>query len=188
MAKTHLTPPAFTEQDIIRFWSNVDKSPGQGPNGDCWRWKWRKGRTEKDPNKHYATFKIDGRNHNSHRIAFFFATGIWPPADTCHKCDVRDCCNPAHLWDGTRAENLADMAQKRRHAKYRLPNWNHWLVPPPHYQGSKNPAAKLTERDVLEIRSIQHWPRGTATRIATQYGITKTLVGMIRSRKIWTHI
>lgn len=33
----------------------------------------------------------------------------------CHRCDVRNCCNPAHLWEGSAASNNFDSASKARH-------------------------------------------------------------------------
>lgn len=31
-----------------------------------------------------------------------------------HRCDIRDCCEPSHLFDGTQSDNAIDMAKKNR--------------------------------------------------------------------------
>lgn len=35
----------------------------------------------------------------------------------CHRCDVRNCCNPEHLFIGTQFDNMADSVRKGRHAE-----------------------------------------------------------------------
>lgn len=100
--------PELTPQDVARFWARVDRSPGQGPNGDCWiSWHHR-----------YGTIWISGQRYGRHRVAFFIATGINPGRlDVCHKCDEPQCCNPDHLFLGTHADNRRDSAVKGRSAK-----------------------------------------------------------------------
>ena len=51
--------------------------------------------------------------------------------------------------------------------------------------GAKNPSAKLTEAQVLEIRAIMDKTRG---EIAEIYNVAKPTIGKIINRKIWTHI
>lgn len=34
--------------------------------------------------------------------------------DGCHTCDNPPCCNPAHLYVGTRKQNVADAVERRR--------------------------------------------------------------------------
>lgn len=93
-----------------RFWAKVDRSGG--PNA-CWPWTgavhavWG-----------YGFFKRSDprRNVQAHRLAWELANDRAPAQgmEICHTCDNEPCCNPAHLWEGTRAQNAADMVAKGR--------------------------------------------------------------------------
>ena len=51
----------------------------------------------------------------AHRLAWAAANGPIPDGMlVCHKCDVRSCINPNHLWLGTDADNIADRDAKGR--------------------------------------------------------------------------
>ena len=98
-----------------RFWSKVDQ---RGPD-ECWPWT-------ASTNGGYGAFgaKLFGekkmRVHRAHRVAFFLATGVAPDdLVVCHSCDNPPCCNPAHLWLGTQADNNRDMSIKGRNGMTR---------------------------------------------------------------------
>lgn len=77
----------------------------------CWIWQgWKSRRGYGSlPNRVFGGMHV-------HRILYQIATeqrlGRWDYV--CHACDVPACCNPAHMWVGTPADNQKDMQQKRR--------------------------------------------------------------------------
>ena len=85
------------------FWQRVQKTEG------CWLWT--KARSEKG----YGVVWSEGRLHNAHRLVWQMKRGPIPPGKmVLHKCDVRHCVRPAHLFLGTAKENTQDMVRKGR--------------------------------------------------------------------------
>lgn len=109
-----LSIPSLSKNDIIRFWSLVDKSNIDG----CWPWRSLSG------SKFYGTFYINGVSRASHRISYYLETGIDPVGSlVCHRCDNPPCVRPDHLFMGTTSTNVADKIKKGRHS-----NTNQWLT------------------------------------------------------------
>lgn len=93
-----------------------------------------------------------------------------PQLCVLHKCDNRACWNDTHLFLGTRRDNNIDMFNKGR-ADLSHP-------------GEENPAAKISEVDVVVIRrSNEH-----RKILAVRYGLTPTMISYIRHRKAWRHV
>lgn len=194
MPVKHRRIPTLTPQDIQRFWSKVDKTPGYGPKGKCWRW------TAALDNG-YGLFRMPDGNYRASRIAYYLANKIDPlEMEVCHTCDYCCCCNPDHLFLGTQADNAADRNAKGRQAKgTRHGSYTHperWARGERHRsrthpeslpRGETHYKSKLTNSKVVEIRELH--TNGTTTReLANMYGVSISLVQRVVQRKAWGHI
>lgn len=152
--------------ETAEFWARVDKTPGQGPGGDCWVWlgSYRKN----DYGRFYSS--IAGKSLQVTRYSLNLCR---PTKDeslfACHTCDYPPCLNPEHLFWGTGKENSNDAYDKGRMVK-----------------GSESYCAKLTESQAKDIKyNLGHLSN---QKVAESYGLAKTTVAQIRRGKRWRHI
>ncbi|HMV49205.1 MAG TPA: HNH endonuclease [Blastocatellia bacterium] len=114
--------------------------------GDCWLFG-------NNPSR-YASFfrrKIDGGAIGAHVFSYLIHHGPIPEGQLVrHKCDTKHCVNPDHLIAGTQAENVRDMIERNRFSR---------------------PNAKLTPKDVEEIRKRYDRREATQSEMARQYGV-----------------
>ncbi len=173
VAKPHLIAPIFTEQQISRFWSKVAK----GEPNDCWLWTACVG--VRGYGKFTLRFAENPRrpaSFNAHVLARYFTTGEWPSGlCTLHACDNPPCCNPAHLWLGTNADNSADMLSKDRHRTADR-------------RGEAGGRAKLSEAQVIRIRRLHDAGGITYVELGRQFGVHPVSIRLIVKRINWSHI
>ena len=105
-----------------------------------------------------------------HRVAFGLVYGGEPEA-VCHHCDNPSCCNPLHLFGGTRADNNRDMVAKGR-AAWQLGTQN-VSAGPEHW------AAKFTDGDVVEIRMEYGLGGVTQDDLAVAWGVCQRTINKI---------
>ena len=146
-----------------RLWDRVARADPD----ECWLW------TGPVLARGYGQIGKGGRNGGiitTHRFSYELANGPIPPGlCVLHRCDVRRCVNPRHLFLGTNADNSADMKAKGRSAK-----------------GERHSLAILTEAEVAEIRRLR--TTGLIMReIAAKFGVCRGTVSDILLGKNWTN-
>jgi DNA-binding CsgD family transcriptional regulator len=140
----------------------IERNSIPEPNSGCWLW------LSNLHHRGYGIIIIRGSNRRAHRVAWEVYRGPIPEGMlVCHKCDVRSCVNPDHLFLGTPKINSADMTAKGRQAR-----------------GERHGIAKLTNEDVLNIRRDGR----TQRQIAKAFGVSQGVVWNIKSRKRWVHV
>lgn len=151
------------------FWKYVKK----GNLNDCW--EWQKGKTTAG----YGQFFFPAYQHQyAHRFAFEITFGGPIPAGIhiCHHCDNPVCCNPNHLFAGTRSDNMQDMIAKGR------ANRSGFLT------GEDHPCHKLTEVEVIEIRRLYAGGGYSYRDLTTMFNVSVGTVSNIINFKVWRHI
>lgn len=142
-----------------------DRSRPIGDPDACWIWQGSL------TSKGYGQISDRARSIRAHRLAWELEHGEIPEGmQVCHRCDTPSCCNPAHLFLGTNAENQHDKRSKGRSAR-----------------GTANGGGgKLTEADVTTIRAALAEGESLTT-IANRHGVTRQLIAGIRDGKKWSH-
>lgn len=96
------------ENATDRFWRKVKKTK------KCWLW------TSATTSNGYGIFYIYPEKYGSpvraHRYSYEIHFGpIKKGKLICHKCDVRNCVKPDHLYEGTYFDNNRDTVKRGRH-------------------------------------------------------------------------
>lgn len=138
----------------------------------CWNWK---GTTRRGYGRLIAGSRTDGtrKSVSAHRFAYEAFVGSVPNGlEVCHSCDNRACCNPEHLFVGTKQDNMDDRELKGRNA-------------PPN--GEKNGAAVLNDAEVLSARRLRSAGHSYAA-IAARLGVCKSTIQRAVNGETWKHV
>lgn len=141
-----------------RFMVSFDWSP------ECWIWKREKIYSG------YGRLSIGKRHFLAHRLSWMIHNGQIPSdKQVLHKCNVRACVNPDHLYLGTHTDNMRDAVASG-------------------FCGEKKPHSKLTDSKVREIRA--NLASGTTTKqaLAERYGVSTTVIRWVGQGRIWKHV
>jgi len=149
-----------------RFWEKVEIKDDKF----CWLWTGGKyyngyGQFLKGPNKIGA-----------HRFAYELTHGEISDKKmlVCHKCDVRDCVNPNHLFLGTYVDNFKDMNIKGRRVNADS-------------RGEKNGRATINDDIVINMRKLYKELNNIAA-VARKFNVSETQTARIVKNQAWKHV
>lgn len=151
-----------------RFLDKVNKN---GPNiigTKCWAW------TASVNNKGYGKFGIDYKVKVASRVSYCLFKGEIPEGIcVLHRCDNPLCVNPDHLFLGTQLDNIKDMHDKKRRRCG---------------IGERQGKARLTEKQVIDIRRSFSIGEKTRSELAKQYGVAYGTIFAIIANTAWRHL
>lgn len=151
----------YQMDDKNRLYSKIEIDSNSG----CWNFV-----GSLTHNGYGLLMSINKKVTTAHRVSYLLHFGEIP-ADmhVLHKCDNRRCVNPDHLFLGTNSDNVRDKVSKNRQSRM---------------FGERNPAAKLTQKQALDIRKSTL----STTSLMDIYAIDRTVINNIRSGRTWRHI
>lgn len=132
----------------------------------CWLWTGRVDATG------YARIQINHDREPVHRLRYIPEHRTLPVGMmVCHRCDVRRCSRPDHLFLGTHDDNMRDMRDKGRdHPPF---GQNHW-------------SARIDEEAARWVReSAGRVPAREAARVL---GVSRWTIFDIRRGRRWKHL
>ncbi len=153
---------AVSEGLYQRMLKKIQKS-----ESGCWLWA---GATTNG----YGTQALPGYGPNRRAHVLMYEHHFGPVSEgmvVCHKCNVKLCVRPDHLYAGTQGQNVQQAAADG-------------LLP----KGSNHPKSKLSEQDVATIRELMDgFPPGgrRAIELAKQFGVSRTNIRLIATNQIW---
>ncbi len=151
-----------------RFMRFVVKHDGDG----CWLWT---GHTADGYGRFYTAEANITQPGKAHRFAYTSWIGPIPRGQyVLHRCDVRACVRPDHLFLGTHADNMHDMAVKGRANR-------------PNKVGEECVSSRLSNESVRQVRALLQLGI-THKWIGDAFGVSRPTVSMISKGRTWQRV
>ena len=136
--------------------------------GECLLWTGRKIWSG------YGTIGIRSHSTAVHRVAYKMWNGDIPKGMyVLHKCDIRHCIEPSHLYLGTHHDNMKDMVERDR--QY-------------HPLGELHKMSKFKDENILEIRALYASGKYSQADLSRKYEVCGPCIHNIVKRKSWKHL
>lgn len=147
----------------IRFLSKIKVNK----NTNCWEWQ---AYIHKSGYGHFWMNK----NYRAHRASYeLFVNKIPKNLLVLHKCDIKKCVNPDHLFLGTNQDNSDDKFKKNRQRFLKGIEYN---------------GHKLNNKKVRNIRTLYKNGEYTQRELAKIYNVSQRLIMNVIKRTAWSHV
>jgi hypothetical protein len=157
--KTIKKSPRTASNIMKRFWKKVNKT-----ENDQACWIWNAGTYGKNGPGIFR-LNIYLGTVSSHKYAYEITYGEIPKNQlVCHTCTNILCCNPAHLFVGTRKDSAVAREQKHR--------------------GELRSNHKLNKDKVREIKQSNL----SVSALSRQYNVSRATITNIKTGKTWSYI
>lgn len=130
--------------------------------GECWLF------TGSISSSGYGNISYNGKVTDVHKAAYMELVG---PVTllVLHKCNMRNCWRPEHLYEGTYSDNARD-----RISSGRIPN-----------KGSAHYKAILTEEQAIEIRHLYKSTSISMAKLGQRFGVSEWTISDVIKGKTW---
>lgn len=159
----HLPRPSFIEAHTMPV-----------TESGCWIW------TGAIQGKGYGYTRFEFRAYKAHRLSWLAHRGAIPAGQlVLHRCDVRSCVNPDHLFLGTHADNMRDMRAKGR--TYKGPRLGR-------RGGNTSPSPRkgmnLPDKQKLSAEQVQEIISGNETQpaLASKFCVSESTIRVAKCR------
>lgn len=157
--------PETLDDEYRSVWERLYTGCEVDANG-CWIWM------RSVDTSDYGRLYCIGRLLGAHKVSWILHNGDVPDGVlVLHRCDVRRCVNPRHLFLGTHQSNSDDCIAKGRDK---------------HVSGEQHGNAILTMQEIVIIRS-RLAAGETQVSVAKDFGVCQAHVSRIQRGKSWSH-
>lgn len=163
----------LTERQRTNFEAKIDRSPNLK---GCHLW------TGARTSAGYGGVSLgQGNVHYTHRLSYQLNRGEIPKGLlVLHRCDVRNCVNPEHLFIGTEKDNIDDMWKKKRRVQLRGKD-------SPRF-GKKRILKYLTMEIAEQIRALYKPREFGCIKLARMFDTSPGVVLQVVNGKTWNKV
>lgn len=149
----------------LRIRANVREVLRHEHLGPCWEYQGRRSFHNGDfgyTGQGYCQMRIAGAPTEAvHRLSLFAFTGALPVDLVLHACDYPPCCNPAHISEGSHAENMGERDERGRTIR-----------------GTEHYRSAMEVDDVHRTRLLSSWGWSNK-RIARELGVSAATIDRV---------